>query len=274
MSSFMDPILDALNDGSVIRKGVKALVQITAVIMVLATLLLVITLLKASFQVGSSLATVGGLLLALFLIVACVCSAQVFLYRARTIDALGASPFTVVPIVAILIRLAGEFWAINMMAFAVGGCLAAWLGGPLVGVLGELSGARGMHVSGSFLGGLVVFGYSFVLAALSLISAYFLAEILVVTVDMARSLRTLVEAGGATSSARPTVRPAPVPQRPAPTVPPVLKPKPAPAGSPDPSVQTASAAVSRAAPAARHCAACGHAVEPDAAFCGECGGRL
>jgi hypothetical protein len=99
--SFFYPVLQALEDGRVIRKAFALVLQIFATLQVAAGLFLLIELLKISFRLPSPEATLGGVVFAAILVVTVACTVQIGFYRAASIRALGDSPFTVIPIFSV-----------------------------------------------------------------------------------------------------------------------------------------------------------------------------
>lgn len=191
---FFYPVLDALNDGKIIRNVLAVALRIMGVLVLLAGVYLLIEILKAAFRLPTE-GTIGGLLFAAVLIGAVLAVAQIYWYRARSVAALGDSLFTVIPIVSILFRLAGEVYATILASVGVGGCLFIWFAAysPMVLLpgLGELLPSTS---SGSgFLGGLTFLVYLCVVSIMALVFFYFLAEAIVVLVDIAIHIRLLVK---------------------------------------------------------------------------------
>jgi hypothetical protein len=199
---FFYPVLQALSDGKIIRKSVAVALKVLGVLTLVGGLLVIIQILKAAFQFQQAEATLGGLLFAAMFLVAVVCVAQVLWYRASSVSELGESAFTVIPIVSIMFRAIGEVYATLAAAVGVGGCLLIWLArtNPLwtLGALGGLLPTGQFGNSGSNF----VFGISFlfstcIAAFCGLIIFYFLAESIVVMVDVAKHVRLLVKQGEA-----------------------------------------------------------------------------
>lgn len=168
--------------------------QVGAVVVLLAGLLAVIQILKLAFQMQEATATIGGLLLAVLMAAALFGVAQIYLYRAQSIRELEDSPFTVIPILSILFRTTGEAYAVFAVAFGVGGCLFTWLSGMsprmLLAAMGDflppmLGGAGGS----SFVDGLMFLVFMVLAAFASLVAFYALAELVIVLVDIAINVR-------------------------------------------------------------------------------------
>ena len=195
---FFRPVLEALDQGDVIRTSVVFALRAFGVLTVLAGLYFLIEILKISFQFPTQ-GTIAGLLVAIILAAAVASVFQILFYRAESVRDLGQSPFTIIPIFSILFRTLGESYATLSVAVGVGGCLFVWLSGMsplrLVPGLGEMLPAA---TGGTFLDGVLFLLWSVVASFVSLVVFYFLAEAVVVLVDIARNIRLLVQQGGVT----------------------------------------------------------------------------
>jgi len=233
---FFHPVLKALEDGKVIRKAITLALQITAVLAVAGGVYLLVEVLKFSFNIRSTEGTIGGLVFSGVLVVTVACVAQILVYRAASVKALGESPFTVIPIFSILLRAVGETYATAGVAVGVGGCLFIWLAGfnpmQMLGPLGGLLPSSSAQAN--FLGGISFLLYLTLVSLFFLIILYFLAESVVVLADIARNVRLLVQVQPAGGTIAP---PLPVPSSP-------------------------------------KCPTCGGELEEDSEFCGTCGTRV
>jgi hypothetical protein len=194
-------ILNALSQGKVIRRSIAVVLQIGAVLVLVAALVMLVLMLKQSFQAGTSAgATIGGIIMALLLATALCAVSQIYLFRANSVRELDDSPFTVIPIVSILFRAAGETYAVVGLALGIGGCLFTWLTGANPGtVLTAIGSNLGPFApplaegtgNGPFLDGLVFVAGFAVMAFVALVSFYALAEMVVVIVDIAINVRKI-----------------------------------------------------------------------------------
>jgi uncharacterized membrane protein (DUF485 family) len=188
-------VLKALSEGRIIRNAIAIVMQVVAVLILLAGLLALIQILKLSFALNSATATVGGLVVAICVAVAVFAIAQIYLFRAQSVRELEDSPFTVVPILSIMFRAAGETYAVLALSLGVGGCIFTWFSGmsprTLMGGLGDA--IPGMPAGGGsgFLDGLIFGAALVVVAFLVLVVFYALAELVVVTVDIAINIRRI-----------------------------------------------------------------------------------
>jgi hypothetical protein len=193
-------VLGALARGAVIRNAIALVMRVGAVLILLGGLLVVITVLKMSFQISSAAATIGGLLVAVLMGVAFFAVSQIYLFRAQSVHDLEDSPFTIIPILSILFRASGEAYAVGALAFGVGGCLFTWLSGMsptmlLSGLGGFMPPIPGLNEMGgqSFVSGLVFLVTMIVAGFAALIGFYALSELVVVLVDIAINVRRLVK---------------------------------------------------------------------------------
>src|SRR5215469_7968704 len=194
-------ILSALSQGKVIRRSIAVVLQVGAVLVLLAALVMLVLVLKQSFQAGTSAgATIGGIIAALLLATARFAVSQIYLFRANSVRELDDSPFTVIPIVSILFRAAGETYAVVGLALGLGGCVFTWLSGanpgtPLAAIGGSLGpfapALAGQTGNGPFLDGLVFLAGLAVMAFIALVASYALAEMVVVMVDVAINVRKI-----------------------------------------------------------------------------------
>jgi hypothetical protein len=195
---FFRPVLHALDQGNVIRTAVVFALHTFGVLTVVAGFYFLIEILRLSFQLQTQ-GTVGGLVFAIIFAAAIAALFQILFYRAESVRDLGPSPFTVIPIFSILFRTLGETNATFGAAVGVGGCVFIWLSGMsplrLLGSLGEMLPPVS---GGTFLDGLEFLLLTVVLSFVFLVVFYFLAEAVVVLVDIARNVRLLVQEGGVT----------------------------------------------------------------------------
>jgi hypothetical protein len=254
----LNPFFRALSDGKLIRMIVAWVLRILAVLVALAGLLWFIKLvswgIKAeSFAAGNETQTTGILLgCILFALIGLVwgyIGAGLLAFRAGSIAELEESNFTVLSILSILLRLNGELMFITYSLLGVGGCIFVWLvssspyGEMGLGMLGAQIPFMGRHASG-FLGGIELAILLLLIAFVSIVVFYALAEGTVVLVEIAlntRGLRKIAVDSG--------------------TVP-VLTPQPAPTSVVPPPVVV---------PTVKSCKKCGQTLDAGATFCDECG---
>jgi hypothetical protein len=193
-------ILGALAEGRVIRNAIALVMRVLAVLVLIGGLLVVIQVLKVSFQISSATATIGGLVVAVLMVGAFFAVAQICLYRAQSVHDLQDSPFTIIPILSILFRAWGEAYAAATLAVGVGGCLFTWLSGMSPMMLLPGLGAFMPPIPGftdlggqSFVTGLIFLIMMVVFAFGALVTFYALSELVIVLVDIAMNVRHLVK---------------------------------------------------------------------------------
>jgi zinc-ribbon domain len=242
MSNFLFfSVLRALGKGRVIRNLMTVLLRALSILTLAAGIYLLYQLLTNGFHEGAPTeAVILALLTILILAVTIVAVAQIFWFRSNSAQEIPDGPFTAIPVFAVLVRAIGEVYACVITAAGLVLCLSIWIA----------KGAGGLpplHLPGfdmpivpienSFFQGLILLVLILLLAAAYLLFFYFCAEAIVVTVDIAINVRTLLRPGSA---------------------PPVLAP-PAPQYAP---------------PMAQRCPNCGAEVLSGAPFCGRCGTSL
>jgi hypothetical protein len=194
--NFFKPVLDALNDGKIIRSSISLGLQILGGLSLVGGVYLLVEMLKASFDLPTE-GTIGGLLLSIVFIAAVLSVAQIFFYRATNVLELGESQFTVIPIFSILFRCFGEIYATLGVSIGIGGCLFIWLSkyNPLYlfGGIGQFFPS--LSPEGTFLGGVFFLVYFALLSFVIIVVFYFLAELTVVLVDIAKNIRQSLQRG-------------------------------------------------------------------------------
>jgi hypothetical protein len=258
--SVLEPFFHALSDGKIIRLTVAWVLRILAVLTALLGLLGFIATIGLGFKASedgmgnrSAGLLLGCLLLALFALAWGYLSAGILTFRARSVEELGDSHFTVLSILSLLFRLNGELMFVTYSLLGVGGCLFVWFSDSspfsALGMLGEELPFAGRAGTG-FLGGIELAVLFLLIAFMSIVFCYALAELSVVLVEIALNTRGLrkdaVEAG-----------PAPVFTQ---------APQPAPAL---PQIPAEQPAVSTPPP--RRCRKCGQPLDAGSTFCDECG---
>jgi len=198
IAGFCRPVLQALEDGKVLRTLMALFLRLGGVVLALAALYLVIEIVKDALRAQETQVTIAELILALVVLVWGASAFLIYFYRAASVANLGESPFTVIPIFSISFRAVGELYAASLLLFGVGACLFFWFTGrspsQLLGPLGPA--LFGMESSaGPFLDGLKMLLLGFLGGFGVLFVFYFLAEFIVVIADIARNVRVLVQRG-------------------------------------------------------------------------------
>ncbi len=194
--SLMRRLLDLISHGKIFSQVFATILRVAAVVNVVGGLVLWIIIWKGIFSLGF-FGILGGLILQLFFVVAVYATTHILILRARDVANLPEADFTVIPIVALLMRLFGELYAAAAIIMSLGGGIFLWFGGNTLGALG----AGGLNLFSlpflgdlglpGFVAGLVIMVGGVVWAFLVLTFFYFLSESTVVLVDIARHARAL-----------------------------------------------------------------------------------
>jgi hypothetical protein len=263
--SVLEPFFHALSDGKLIRLTVAWVLRILAVVMALLGLFCFIAFLGFGFKAidsgmgGRSVGVlIGCLLFALFALAWGYLSAGIFTFRARSVEELGDSHFTVLSILSLLFRLNGELMFVTYSLVGVGGCLFVWFtdSSPFshLGMLGEeLPFAE--HVGTGFLGGIILAVMFLLIAFVCIVVFYALAELTVVWVEIALNTRGLRKvAVEACPASVPVLTPA------SQSIPPPSQ------------VRVEQPSVRISTP--RQCKQCGQPLDAGSTFCAECGTQV
>ena len=237
------PFLDKLSLGRTLRNIIYWLWKITAVVYGIFALYLIFQILSNAHDFGNFLL---GIIACILIVIAWWIIAQIYFYRADKVKNLEDSDFTVIPIIAQMLRLAGEVLAAMIVIIAL---LITLVGGRYLGLqnldflplFNEIAGGR----NNSIVGLLLIIVVAIVYAFWVLIIFYFLAELLSVGVTIAHNsmaIRKMLMKGVA----------------------------------PPPAVESFEEEMVREPPkpVELRCDNCNNVVSPDDAFCMHCGNKL
>lgn len=203
--TWLHPFLKKLNDGIVIRKVLANFVRLLSVLILIAVVVAFLYSFYLIIRFGSNINMDGFVafkivmydtLIFLFLIVFAIFQLQIAFYHAKEIEILPNSPFTITPIISILIKLTGEIYAFSIIII---GILTFLIG--LIGYNSFISNNFGSILNNDLLGGfeylargeiILVLPLSLLSAFAALIIFYFFAELLVVITDIAVNVRLLL----------------------------------------------------------------------------------
>ncbi len=196
VAGFCSPVFHALENGLVLRTLVALALRIIAIVIVLAGVFEFIDILKSAFSFPTAQQTIGGLVFGILCLVAAVVDFFILFYRAATIGTLGDSSFTVLPIFSVIFRTWGEIYSASLLAVGVGGTLFTWFTGfsplQLLSALGPFMPS--LPGGGTFFDGLIFLLVISMFAFAFLILFYFLAEVVLVGVDIAKNVGRLADA--------------------------------------------------------------------------------
>ena len=197
IAGFCAPAFLALEDGLVIRTLIALGLRIFGILIVLGGIYGLVDILKAAFSFPTAQATIGGVIFGVLLLAAAAIGFLILFYRAASISNLGDSQFTVIPIFSVIFRAWGELYAAFLAIVGVGGALFTWFTGfnplSLLSEFGSFLPNLPLGGGGTFLDGLEFLIFMILTAFGSLIVFYFLAEAVLVAVDIAKNVRHLAE---------------------------------------------------------------------------------
>lgn len=190
------PFLDKLSLGRTLRNIIYWLWKISAVVYGIFALYLIFQILSNAHDFGKFLL---GIIACILIVLSWWIIAQIYFYRADKVRSLEDSDFTVIPIIAQMLRLTGEILAAMIVIIAV---LVALVGGRYIGYqylnfLPWFSEIVGIGNS-SIVVLLLVIAAAMVYAFWFLVIFYFLAELLSVGVTIAHNsmaIRTMLSKG-------------------------------------------------------------------------------
>jgi len=189
---FMGAVLEKISQGQFFRKAYAVTLQILAALIAIAALVSWITVWK-SISAFSAEAIVGIIIFQLLFVIAVYVVIHIILIRAGNINALPDSDYTVIPIVSITLKLIGEIYASFITVISVAGGILSWfIGSGAFYMVKRPSLLIPSYGSGEgFWGGLVFMAGGLFSAIVGLVLFYFLAELVVVLVDIARNIKKM-----------------------------------------------------------------------------------
>lgn len=206
---FISAVLKHLSEGRLMHLIFAYVVRILAVLLVVLGLVGWINMWRVISDLDG-FGVLGGIFFQLFFLVGLYMVAHISFIRARDVLRLPDSPFKSIPIVSVYIRMAGEIYACLMVTFAVAGGLLILFAGnrlgfasgmarmPLLGMLSIFG--HFTNSDSSFVSALLHFLFYSLGAFFTLVVSYFLAESVLVLVDIAVNVRAL-RGGSAQGSA-------------------------------------------------------------------------
>ncbi len=191
---FMAGVLEKISQGQFFRKAYAVTLQILAGLIAIAALVAWITVWK-SISGYSSEAIVGIIIFQILFVIAVYMVIHILLIRAGNINALPDSDYTVIPIVSITLKLIGEIYAAFITVISVAGGILSWfIGSGAFYMVKRPSLLIPSYGSGEgFWGGLVFMAGGLFSAIVGLVIFYFLAESVVVAVDIARNVKKIAK---------------------------------------------------------------------------------
>lgn len=185
---FMRPFLRLLGTGGFFTRMVGVMLRVLAALIVLGSLASIFKAGKFMFDLPTS-GIMGGIIYVLFFVLAIYAVAHTVIIRARDIEDQKSNAYFILPVASILIRLAGEAYAIYVALTAVGGGIFVWFTGETIGkIMQPIPFLFPTAQKPNFMGGIELILIGLMLAAGAIIASYVLAE-LVTALSRATSYR-------------------------------------------------------------------------------------
>lgn len=192
---FFNRILDALNNGHVIKSSVALAFRIIGVLSILFGIIIIIRICNTGFsEYMPAKIVIGTIIFAITVAIAIFAIFQIWFYRAKTVENIILSDFVVIPIISILLRALGEIYLVFGLAVSLGGMFVIWFAGSPVGLfpLAGIFVPSFIYNTGSeFLTGILFFLSVNIIAFLILALFYFLAETAIVLVTIANNTKII-----------------------------------------------------------------------------------
>lgn len=184
---FMPSLLRRLGDAAFVYRAVPIALRGCAALLILSSLAIFFQSGKLIFELPTTAAIFGGVMYEFMFILAIYAVVHVMIIRARDISRLKPREIYMIPMGALLMRMAAEAYASFVSLIAIGGGLFVWFTGKTVeiifGPLTILFPTVGRD--STFLGGIEVIVTGLLMAVAALIVAYSLAEFLLLLARLA-----------------------------------------------------------------------------------------
>ncbi|HKI79588.1 MAG TPA: hypothetical protein VKA26_13685 [Ignavibacteriaceae bacterium] len=178
------PFIDSLNQGSFIRKLMTNLFRLIGILSLVGGLYFF-------FKTISNAPDFWFVLLLILFLAFTFVAFQIWFYRADAISKLKDSDFNVIPIFANVFRGIGETYAAFLITIGIGGTINLWFSSYSYSLMSFLSFVPFISADSSFLGGILFLLMTIVMGLSILLFTYFLAENVLVLVEIARNTRSL-----------------------------------------------------------------------------------
>lgn len=187
---FIKPLLQSISEGKFFRKTVAIALRVLAIAIAFASLVGWIVKWQFVFSLPVT-GIIGGIIFQLLMVVTAYMVIHIILIRAGNIERLPEAEYTVIPIVALCLKLLGEIYASFLAVTAVAGGLYIWMTGRNAGkdLLGMIAPLAPTVSDLSFIGGVKFILSGATMAFITLLASYFLSEMVIIMVDIARNTR-------------------------------------------------------------------------------------
>ena len=182
--TFLYPLLESLSKGSLIRKVMIFLFRLIGVLIFIGGIYFFIN------AIGHA-PDFWFVILFILVLIASLISIQIWFYRANAISQLDDSDFTVISIFSHVFRAFGEIYALYTLVISIGGVLILWFSNYVYNLMEFTRYIPLVGLDSTFVGGILFFIASIVAAFFVLLLSYFLAENILVLVEIAKNTRPL-----------------------------------------------------------------------------------
>lgn len=187
---FMKPVLDALADGAWFRKQFAVCVRIAAAVAAVAGLVAFVNAWNFTAQLDAGRIP-GGILYMLSLAAAAYMAVHTMLLRAKDIDALPRTGFTLIPLGAVVALMLGEAYAAACAALALGGGILVWFTGDYAySILQRVDFFLPPLGGGTFMSGIVLILRGALRAVVALSIGHLASELFIVVERLGGNART------------------------------------------------------------------------------------
>lgn len=190
---FMGRLMDVLSQGGFFRKVFAITLKIFAVLSGVFGVVLWVTI-WSTINNFHGFGVIALIVFQFIFAVVCYMIVHDMIIRAKDIDSLADSPYTIMEIMTIFLKLFGEIVACFCALFSIGGSLMTWFAGsafPLLNYSDPFSQGYGANTSGSFLSGLMILVFPLIIGFFFLVFSYFASELIIVVADIAANTKKL-----------------------------------------------------------------------------------
>ncbi|MDH5650168.1 MAG: hypothetical protein OEY67_11005 [Gammaproteobacteria bacterium] len=174
---FIRPLLRRLGDGAFVYKIATVTLRMCAGLVVLGSLASFFKAGKTIFDLPTTGAIFGGILFQIFYIMAIYSVVHILIIRAKDIDDSKPGPIFMLPLGAMLVRLAGEAYAAFVTLIAIGGGLFVWFTSQNVAsILGPMSQLFPVKRNVDFIAGIEFMISGVLIGIAALMVSYMVAE--------------------------------------------------------------------------------------------------
>ncbi|MBS3819470.1 hypothetical protein KGY73_08220 [bacterium] len=198
---FMGPFIRDFSKYEIFRKVFATVLRVIAVLTAVGGFVVWVLMWKLVFEIPSA-GVAGGIIFQLFFLVAIYMVVHAIFLRAKHIAGLPRGKYPIIPVISLFLKLVGEAYAAFTAAIAVGGGILLWFaGGYGLELLENVSRYVPKYEGGTtFLSGILFLVVGIIFAFFTLVSFYFVSQLLVVFVDIAKNTGDLKKSSTRTQS--------------------------------------------------------------------------